>query len=525
MPADIFVRFLRKLGQQVVFICGSDTHGTPITLKAEEEGVSPREIVARYHKHFVEIFPRLGIHFDNYGSTDDPINHRRTQQMVKTLMENGHIYAKSLSLPYCTTCKRFLPDRYLRGTCPHCGASARADECDQGCGRYLETGELLDPRCSICGTEPEMRETRHYFLRLTAFEGFLREYLKGVDGTDIARNYAFQWVEKGLRDWNITRNLDWGVKFPGEEGLVLYVWVDAPIGYVSSTEEWAMRTGGDWEYFWRGPGYIIHFIGGDIIYHHCLFWPSMLKGAGYSVPYAVVASGMVRVEGKIFSKSRGYVIWVEEDYLDSGLDPDALRYYVASYTGHTRDLDFSWRTYGEKVNKELVGTLGNFLYRTTLFTSRNYGSVPEGDVEPEVRAEVEAALKTIRDSLDGYEFKKITDAVIALAAFGNRYLQAREPWKARKTDPEKAQKTIYNCLWLAKAIAVVMEAVMPAKAEALWSQLCGEPRRNVPLTAALEHLQPGIELGEPTPLFEQISDEEIKRLTEMVSQRIEGAEG
>lgn len=525
VPADIFVRLLRKLGQEVVFICGSDTHGTPITLKAEEEGVPPGEIVARYHKHFLDIFPRLSIHFDNYGSTDDPLNHLRTQQIVEALMENGHIYAKTLKLPYCPTCKRFLPDRYLRGTCPYCGAVARGDECDQGCGRYLEAGELIDPRCSICGSEPEIRETRHYFLRLTAFDAFLREYLEGMDGTDIARNYALRWVEKGLKDWNITRNLDWGVKFPGEEGLVLYVWVDAPIGYISSTEEWAQRTGGDWEYFWRGPGYLIHFIGGDIVYHHCLFWPVMLKGAGYDIPYAVVASGMVRVEGKIFSRSRGYAIWVEEDYLDEGLDPDALRYYVASYTGHTRDLDFSWGTYGEKVNKELVGAIGNFLYRALLFAYRNYGSVPEGEVEPEVRAEVERTLQAIRDGLDEYEFKKIADAVIALAAFGNRYFQANEPWRLSKTDPAKAQQTVYNCLWLAKAIAVVMEPVMPAKAEALWSQLCGEPRRDVLLSEALEALKPGTELGKPIPLFEQVPDEVIKRLTEMVSQRIAEAKG
>jgi methionyl-tRNA synthetase len=525
VPADIFVRLLRKLDQEVVFICGSDTHGTPITVKAEEEGVTPEEILARYHKHFVDIFPRLGIHFDNYGSTDDPLCHHRTQQIVKDLMDNGYVYAKNLKLPYCPQCERFLPDRYLRGTCPHCDASARGDECDQGCGRYIETGELIDPRCSICGTKPEMRETRHYFLKLTAFEGFLREYLNQMDGTDIARNYALQWVEKGLQDWNITRNLDWGVKFPGEENLVLYVWVDAPIGYISSTEEWTQRTGGDWEYFWRGPGHLIHFIGGDIVYHHCLFWPSMLKGADYSVPYAVVASGMVRVEGKIFSKSRGYVIWVEEDYFEKGLDADSLRYYIASYTGHTRDLDFSWGTYGEKVNKELVGTLGNFLYRTILFTHRNYGHIPEGTVEPTVRKAVEEALQAIRDSLDEYEFKKIADAIISLAAFGNRYLQSNEPWKLRKDDTEKAQQAIHNCLWLTKAIAVLMEPVTPAKAETLWAQLYGEARKNVPLSEALEPLELGVEIREPTPLFEQIPDEEIEQLAETVSQRIARARG
>lgn len=524
VPADIFVRFLRKMGQDVVFICSSDTHGTPITVKAEAEGVTPLDIVEEYHRHFLEFFPKMGIHFTNYGSTDHPFNHNRTIQIVEALKENGYVYAKNLKLPYCPNCDRFLPDRYQRGTCPHCGASARGDECDQGCGRYLEPGELMDPRCSICGTKPEMKETRHYFLKLTAFEDFLREYLPSLDGTDIARNYALQWVEGGLKDWNITRNLDWGVKVPGEEELVYYVWVDAPIGYIGSTEEWAERTGGDWEYYWKGPGALIHFIGPGIIYHHCLFWPSMLKGAGYSVPDAVIASGTMKVEGHVFSKSRGYVIWVEEDYLDKGLDPDALRYYIVSYTGHTRDLDFAWQPYTEKVNKELVGTLGNFLYRTLLFANRNYKAVPEGKVEPEVREEVEKTIETIRDGLDEYEFKKIADAIIGLAAYGNRYLQSREPWKLTKTESEKAAGVIHNCLWLTKALAVLMEPLLPFKVEAIWEQL-GTPRKDAPLTEALEPLEIGTPIAKPTPLFEQISDETLAELSEMASKRIEEASG
>jgi methionyl-tRNA synthetase len=524
VPADIFVRFLRKMGQEVVFFCGSDTHGTPITVKAEEEGVSPQEIMDKYHRHFVEFFPKIGINFTNYGSTDHPLNHARTIQIVEALRENGYVYAKNLELPYCPTCDRFLPDRYQRGICPYCGASARGDECDQGCGRYLEPGELMDPRCSVCGTKPEMRETRHLFLRLTAFEDFLREYLSQLDGTDIARNYALQWVEKGLKDWNITRNMDWGVKVPGEPGLVYYVWVDAPIGYIASTEEWAERTGGDWEYYWKGPGHLIHFIGGDIVYHHCLFWPSMLKGAGYDVPHAVAASGMVKVEGKVFSKSRGYVIWVEEDYLDRGLDPDALRYYVASYTGFTRDLDFAWQAYGDKVNKELVASLGNFLYRALLFAQRNYKEIPEGEVEPEVRAEVEKTIESIRQGLDEFEFKKMVDAVLALSAYGNRYLQAKEPWNLGKTDPGAAKNAIHNCLWLAKALAVLMEPVMPGKAEAVWEQL-GDSRKDTPLAEALEPLKTGTPLDKPSPLFEQIPDELISELSEMVAERIAKASG
>ena len=524
VPADIFVRFLRKMGQEVVFICGSDTHGTPITVKAEELGVTPYDVINKYHSHFLEFFPKMGINFSNYGSTDHPLNHARSQQIIQALRDNGYVYSKNIQLPYCPQCDRFLPDRYQRGTCPHCGASARGDECDQGCGRYLEPGELMDPKCSVCGTKPVMKITKHYFLKLTAFEDFLKEYLLQMDGTDIARNYALQWIEKGLKDWNISRNMSWGVKFPGDEDLVLYVWVDAPIGYIASTEEWAEKTGGDWEYYWKGPGKLIHFIGPGIIYHHCLFWPSMLKGAEYSVADAVIASGTMKVEGYVFSKSRGYVIWVEEDYLDKGLDPDALRYYIASYTGHTRDLDFNWATYGEKVNKELVGTLGNFLYRTILFAQRNYKAIPEGTIESEVKAEVENAIEVIRDGLDEYEFKKVADGILLLASYGNRYFQSKEPWNLNKTDPVAAQQVLYNCIWLSKALGVLMEPVMPGKAEQLWGQL-GGARKDTLLSEALEPLESGTPLSKPKPLFEQISDELLEELKKQVEDRIANAKG
>jgi methionyl-tRNA synthetase len=523
VPGDIFVRYLRKLGQEVLFFCGSDTHGTPITLKAEEMGLTPREVVDIYHKHFKDIFSRLGIIFTNYGSTDHPLNHNRTRQIAQTLLDNGYIYPKDVTLPYCPTCERFLPDRYLRGICPHCGSIARGDECDQGCKRFLESGDLIDPQCSVCGTKAEMKETRHFFLKLTAFEDFLREFLRNLDGTDIAKNYALKWLEGGLKDWNITRNISWGIQFPGDEDLVLYVWFDAPIGYIQSTEEWAEKTDGDWEYYWKGPGKLIHFIGPGIVYHHCLFWPSMLKGSGYSVPDVIVASGTMTVDGHVFSKSRGYVVWIEEDYLVNGLDPDALRYYIASYTGHTRDLDYNWDTYGEKVNKELVGSLGNFIYRSLLFAHRNYKGVPNGEIDPNVKAEIEIAIETIRDGIDNYEFKKICDAVLGLSSYGNKYIQSNEPWKLVKKLPEKASNVIYNSLWITKAIAILLEPIMPFKAEAIYEQL-GKPRQDVPLLEALTPLEFGTKINKPVPLFQPVPDEEIEALQEAMVRRIARAE-
>jgi methionyl-tRNA synthetase len=524
VPGDIFVRYLKKLGQDVLFFSGSDTHGTPITVRAEELGISPKDVVNKYHEHFKAIFPKLGIIFDNYGSTDHPLNHNRTRKIGQKLLDNGYIYPKIVSLPYCPTCDMFLPDRYLRGTCPHCGSLARGDECDQGCKRFLESGELLDPHCSVCGTPAEIKEAGHYFLKLTAFEKFLRGFLNKLDGTDIAKNYAIKWLEGGLQDWNITRNIDWGIKFPGNKDLVFYVWFDAPIGYIQSTEEWAERTSSDWKYYWMGPGKLIHFIGPGIVYHHCLFWPAMLHGAGYSIPDVIVASGTMTVEGHVFSKSRGYVVWVEEDYLINGLDPDALRYYIASYTGQTRDLDYNWATYGEKVNKELVGSLGNFIYRSLLFAHRNYKTIPKGTIDPEVKSFVEEAIETIRDGIDEYEFKKICDAVLSIAGYGNRYFQRNEPWKLRKEDPEKAGNVVYNSLWLTKAIAVLLEPIMPFKAEALWEQL-GKSQTNVPITEALTPLVFDAEIPEPKPLFQQIPNDELEALQETMIRRIVKAAG
>ena len=417
VPADIFARSLKKEGREVTFVCGSDTHGTPIVVNAEELGITPKELVEIYHKHFDETFKQLGIYFDALGTTDDPENHNRTLDIVGKLIEKDYVYPKIIEIAYCPKCNRFLPDRYVEGICPYCGKPARGDECDQGCGKHLEPGEIKNAKCRICGNPAQYREQEHFFFKLSSFGGFLSDYLKTLGGTSNAINYAKEWA-KELKDWCITRNLEWGVRFPGHEDLVVYVWVDAPIGYISFTEEWAKKTGGDWEKYWRRDSRIIHFIGEDITYHHCIFWPAMLKGAGYTPPWAVVASGMLKIDDKKFSKSRGYVVWVDEDYLDHGFHPDLLRYYIANYTSHTKELNFSWKVFQDKVNNELVAVLGNYLYRTMLFAFKNYGEIPAGKLEPQVKQEIEKALKEVKTAMAEYEFKKAVDSAMTLASFG-----------------------------------------------------------------------------------------------------------
>ncbi|TFG04396.1 methionine--tRNA ligase [Candidatus Thorarchaeota archaeon] len=528
VPADVFVRLLKKMQTEVVFVCGSDTHGTPIVTAAEKADVSPEEIFQKYHKHYLETFPKLNIAFDNYGTTDDPENHHRTKQIVQVLEDKGYIYPKELESPYCDNCGRSLPDRFVRGTCPYCGADARGDECDQGCGRYLEPGEILNPRCAICGSPTRPVTRTHYYFRLTDFEDFLNDFLNNVDGTKNARNYALGWVKEGLKDWCITRDLDWGVDFPGDEDLTLYVWVDAPIHYISSTEEWAKGTGDpdEWEKFWKpGDGRIVHYIGQDIVYHHCIFWPSMLKGADYNLPDSIVASGMVKIEGHNFSRSRGYVVWIEDDYLDQGLNPDYLRYYIVSHSSQTKDLDFAWDTFRDKVNNELVGTFGNFVYRALHFTNKNFGKIPEGETEKRVQERIASTIGTVKAGVNEYELKKVTDAIMGLATFGNEYFQENKPWELAREDLEKCGDVLYNAVAIVRALAILIDPIMPSVGEKIWEQLREETDiHGVQLDEATSPLEIGHKIPKPVPVIDKIDDDLLEDLRASIEARIRDAE-
>ncbi|MBK5190752.1 MAG: methionine--tRNA ligase [Methanosarcinales archaeon] len=510
VPADIYVRMFRKMGYDVTFVSGSDTHGTPIVLSAEAQGITPGEVIVKYHAHFKQVFKELHVDFDYYGQTDSETNHRRTEDIVMKLIENGHVYKGEIKQAFCTTCGRFLPDRYVEGTCPYCGESARGDECDQGCGKHLEPGEIMEPRCKICGNEAEFKDQEHFFLKLSSFTDFLLDYLDTLGGTLNARNYAKEWVKKELLDWCITRNLEWGVKFPGREDLVVYVWVDAPIGYIAFTEELLAARSGDenaWRRFWKeDKATVVHFIGTDIIYHHCIFWPAMLKGAGYSLPAAVVASGMVKIDGKKFSKSRGDVVWVTE-FLER-FHPDTLRYYLVAQSSHTKELDFSWQSFAMRVNKELVAIFGNLVYRVLSFASKNFGVVPDGDIEEEVFEAIKKTKEEVISAVEDYEFKKFVDAVMKLADFGNSYFQREEPWHLIKQGDqgrERCGAIVKNVLQLIKAICILLEAVMPAKMEEAWQQLGMENDvHTVQLDELLVPIESGIALKEPGRLFEKV---------------------
>ena len=524
IPGDAFTRYLKRLGYNVVFVCGSDTHGAPIELAAVEAGVTPKELSEKYHKHFETIFDKMQIGVDLYGTTEAPYHYKRAQTIIRTLEKNGYVETRQLELPYCETDQKFLADRFLVGTCPYCGAQARGDECDQGCQRYLDADQLIDPRCITCGSPATRREARHHFLNLPHFTDFLLEFNESQEGTSIAKNYALGWVRQGLKEWCISRDLKWGIPYPDDEELVLYVWAENYAGYISFTEEWARQTGADWEDYWVRNGKIINFIGADIVYHHAIFWPAILKGVDYNIPHAVVASGMVKVEGHGLSKSRGFVIDIEEDFINNNIDLDAVRYYILSYTSHTKDLDFVWQDFQSKVNNELVGILGNYAYRVLLFVHKNYKQIPDGTLTPKIQESIKETINSLETTVDEYRFKEAVDGTMHLAAQGNVLFQQCEPWKTIKEDPTRCQNDLFQCLQLLKAIAILLEPVMPTVAEKLWQQL-GETG-NVHETSVqhcLEPLTSGTKLSKPKVLFQKLDDETIEQMTAKLNTRIKSA--
>ncbi len=520
--ADAFDRALEALGQQSAYVCGSDMHGTPVAVNAEREGVDPETFALRWHERYEETFPEFGVDFDNYGHTHDATNVETTVEIVRTLEEEGHVYEREIQVAYDPDADQYLPDRYVVGTCPYCGAHARGDECDEGCQRHLEPGEIEEPRSSITDNPAEYRERSHRFFRVSAFEEFLTEFLDGLEGTSNARNQPRQWIEDGLQDWCITRDMDWGIDYPGDDDLVLYVWVDAPIEYISSTKQYSEGADEyDWEEVWTGDGEIVHVIGRDIIQHHTIFWPAMLEGVGYNTPRAVAATGFITIDGKGLSTSRNRAIWARE-YLDEGFHPDLLRYYLTTTGGLQQDVDFTWTAFQEKVNGELVGTVGNFLYRSLLFAHRNYGGTPDAELTPEVRARIEDATEAFHEAVNDYSLRGVGRAAVRLAQFGNEYIQRNEPWKLTDDEPETAARVIRDCVQIAKAVGILIYPIAPEKAQRLWEQLGEE---GTVADAVVEDAlgAPARSFGEPGELFEKIEDDRVEELEAKLEAKIEAA--
>ena len=558
VDGDLYTRALRRLGQQTAFVCGSDMHGTPVAVNAAEQGVDPLEFALEWHEQYRDRFPEFNIEFDNYGHTHEETNVDLTQGFVRTWIDRDHILEQEIEVAWDAELDEPLPDRYVEGTCPYCGATARGDECDDGCQRHLEPGEIEDPRSVRTGNPAEYRTREHKFLRLTDFQEYLQEFIDRMEGTDNARNQPREWIEGELQELCLTRDMDWGVDYPADasdtseqqdggddtadrEDLVLYVWVDAPIEYIASTKQYSERVGADefdWEAVWKpggevrygtefddswqaDSGEIVHIIGRDIIQQHCVFWPAMLRGAGYTEPRAVLATGFVNIDGDALSTSRNRAVWAEE-YLDAGFHPDLFRYYITTGSGLANDVDFSWDRFAERVNGELVGNLGNFCYRALLFAARNYDGTPEASVSDEIREQIETAIESFETAVREYDVRTIAQVAVDLADVGNEYIQRNEPWNLVSDDPDRAAQVIRDCVQVTRACAVLMQPVMPETAQRLWDQLgeAGEVSE-VGLDAALE--PPADTFGEPAELFEQVEDDQVEQLNEDLRERVAAA--
>ena len=527
VSGDVLTRSLRTIGQQTAFVSGSDMHGTPIAVNAAEAGVSPEDFALDWHETYKETFPEFDVDFDHYGHTHQDANVELTREIVETLDAEGHVYEKEIEVAWDPIENQPLPDRYVEGTCPYCGAEARGDECDEGCGRHLEPGEIESPTSILTGNPAEYRSRTHKFFEVSAFQDYLGEFINRLDGTKNARNQPREWIEGELQDWCITRDMDWGIDYPDREDeetdLVLYVWVDAPIEYIASTKQYTDRVGADtydWEEVWReGNGEIVHVIGRDIIQHHTVFWPAMLEGAGFTEPRAVMASGFVNLDGAGFSTSRDRAVWADE-YLESPFETDLLRYYIATAGAFERDIDFSWEAFQERVNTELADDVGNFVYRALLFATRNYDGTPEVALSEAVETEIEDAMSEFRTALNEYSVRDAGAVPLELARYGNEYIQRKEPWKLTDEDPEEAAQVIRDTVQLVKAIAVTLEPFTPQTAEQIWEDLnesgtAGETT----LEACLE--TPPDTFGEPREPFEKIADEQVRERQEALEEKIE----
>ena len=523
LAADIFARYHRMRGNEVLMVSGSDTHGTPITIRADQEGVSPAEVVERYHAEYLTTWERLGIGFDLFTHTNTENHQRVVHDIFNKLREQGYIYTDNMLLAYCGDCGRFLPDRYVEGVCPHCAYErARGDQCDQ-CGRTLDPQELQQARCILCGSGPEFRESEHFFLKLSAFQERLLEWIRGQEHWRANVSHQTRsFLESGLKDRAITRDLSWGVPIPleGYEGKRIYVWFEAVIGYLSAAVEWAANNGlGDrWQDFWKDPETkSYYFIGKDNIPFHSIIWPAMLMGYGngLNLPYDVPANEFLSLENRKFSTSQNWAVWLP-DYLER-YDPDPLRYLLSINMPETGDADFSWAEFARRNNEELVATYGNLVNRVLSFTYRNFeGRIPEPGVLDERDAAIleaaRAALDTVGASLENTRFKAAIGQAFGLAQEANRYLDAKAPWRAIRNDRQEAATTLYTALQVINCLKVILTPFLPFSSQKLHGYLGfdgaveKEPWEFAPLVNAI---QGGQALRQPAPLYVKLDAEAV----------------
>jgi methionyl-tRNA synthetase len=526
IPADIYARYNRMKGNDVLFVCASDEHGTPIAVRAEQEGKPAKEVAGRYYEMIKRDFKSCSISFDNFSRTTDPKHYEISQNFFLKLYEKEFIYEKIIQQPYCEECARFLPDRYVEGICPHCGGEgARGDHCET-CGRHLEPTQLVEPTCLICNATPEIRESKQYFFKLSHFQDELKEWIESNNQLPPnVKNYALQWLKEGLKDWILTRDMEWGIPVPFEDakGKIIYVWGEAFLGYISSAALWSEKTGKPWEDYWNDK--VIHFIGKDIIYHHSIFWPALLMAYGCKLPYTIIAGEYLSLEGRKMSTSKNWVIWAS-DFLET-FDSDTLRYYLVANAPLSRDTDFSWEDFQRRVNDELADVLGNFLHRTFTFTTRFFnGQIPEphdfDDYDKEFESRIKSLPTRVADYIENFKFREGLIEIIKLAKYGNKYFNDKEPWKTVKTSKTLAGNCLYLANQLSKTMAVTLLPYMPVKTKEIFEILNIDSDQK--WDDAAEFIPSGHLIREAKPIFSKVDDEVINQEKEELYENLKEVE-
>jgi methionine--tRNA ligase len=527
VPADIFARYQRLKKNDVAFICGSDEHGVAISIKATKEGITPQEIIDKYNKIIKDSLFDFGISFDNYSRTSLPIHHQTASEFFKILYDKGKFIEETSEQLYDEQAGQFLADRFVIGTCPKCGnEEAYGDQCER-CGTSLNATDLINPKSTLTGTKPILKKTKHWFLPLQDYTNFLEEWIIQGHKNDWKPNVYGQvksWIDDGLRPRAVTRDLNWGIPVPveGAEGKVLYVWFDAPIGYISSTKEWAIREGKDWTPYWKDKNTkLIHFIGKDNIVFHCIIFPAMLKAEGsYILPENVPANEFLNLEGNKLSTSKNWAVWLNEYLEEFPSQQDTLRYVLTANAPETKDNDFTWKDFQARNNNELVAIYGNFINRVLVLTQKYYeGRVPSPnnftEVDKEIFIQIKELTEKIEQSLERYRFREAQQELMNIARLGNKYLADKEPWKLIKTDEQRVETIMYVALQIATALAIVSEPFLPFTSQKLKKMLKFDDMdilptwENVFVSDSL--IKPGHQIGTSQLLFEKIEDEVIQK--------------
>ena len=518
IPADVYARYNRRMGKDVAFICGSDEHGIPITIRAKKEGVTPQDIVDQYHEIIKKSFQDLGISFDEYSRTTSPKHKEVSQDFFTTLYNKDKFIEETSEQYFDEQANEFLADRYIVGTCPNCGnENAYGDQCEK-CGSTLSPSELINPKSMLSGNVPILKETKNWYLPLNDYEDFLNEWIIEGHKNDWKPNVYGQvksWLTDGLKPRAMTRDLNWGVPvpLPNADGKVLYVWFDAPIGYISFTQEWAENNGKDWKDYWQNDNAdLVHFIGKDNIVFHCIIFPAMMKAHGdYKMPTNVPAFEFLNLENDKISTSRNWAVWAHEYVEEFPGQQDVLRYSLLSSAPETKDNNFTWKDFQTKNNSELVGIFGNFINRVAVLIHKYYdGIVPAGNENAEELNEITKAATEVENFLEHYEFRNALTAMMNLARFGNQYLQIEEPWKTIKTDPEKAANSLFIAAQIAVGLAQICEPFLPFSAEKLQKMFNVSQLSWSEIKEEKVLIKTGHQINEASLLFSKIEDETIE---------------